>query len=195
MTEAKGILAKLSSVSKACSYIQKDSENQFHRYSYASAALVYEKVNQALWDHGLVSIPTVSIVSDIERVTPKGTKEHMVTVALRLEVLDVEGNGRIETVAYGCGVDPTDKAVMKAQTAALKYAWINLLNISTGDDPEGDAKIDAQAAGTTIRKQREKTQGKNRILVTPSTVTSGKYSDPHEDGGRDEDHEQPAGLL
>lgn len=36
----------------------------------------------------------------------------------------------------------TAKAVMKAQTAALKYAYMLSLAIATGDDPESDEKTD-----------------------------------------------------
>ncbi len=38
--------------------------------------------------------------------------------------------------------DAGDKALMKAQTAAIKYAMARAFNISWGDDPEADPKVD-----------------------------------------------------
>ena len=54
------------------------------------------------------------------------------------------------------GQDAGDKAVMKAQTAAIKYAYMLSLCIATGDDPEADSKTDENSAignkGTKIAK-------------------------------------------
>lgn len=41
-------------------------------------------------------------------------------------------------VGLGSGQDSGDKAIMKAQTAAIKYAYLLSFAISTGDDPEND---------------------------------------------------------
>ena len=46
----------------------------------------------------------------------------------------------------GSGQDAGDKAVMKAQTAAIKYAYMLSLCIATGDDPEADSKTDENSA-------------------------------------------------
>ena len=40
----------------------------------------------------------------------------------------------------GVGEDAGDKAIYKALTGALKYFYIQLLSLPTGDDPEDDAQ-------------------------------------------------------
>jgi hypothetical protein len=42
--------------------------------------------------------------------------------------------------------------VAKAQTIALSYAWMPILNISTGEDPEADAHEDELAETTKLEK-------------------------------------------
>jgi hypothetical protein len=49
-------------------------------------------------------------------------------------------------VGLGSGQDVGDKAVMKAQTAAIKYAYLMSLAISTNDDPEADSRTDEGTA-------------------------------------------------
>src|SRR5687768_15622406 len=136
------IWEKLSLVARACSYIRKDGTNQFHKYNYATAASVYEKVNEAMADARLVSVPTMEIHSLDARTNAKGAQETLATVKVELRILDVDSGESVSTTAYGSGMDNGDKAVMKAQTAAMKYAWMDLLNISTGDDPEADHSVD-----------------------------------------------------
>lgn len=53
----------------------------------------------------------------------------------------------------GSGQDNSDKAVMKAQTAAIKYAYMLTLAMNTNDDPEADSQTDE---GMTVR-QTDKT--------------------------------------
>ena len=45
----------------------------------------------------------------------------------------------IEVIGYGDGIDSGDKANGKANTYARKYALIDALNISKGDDPDKEA--------------------------------------------------------
>ena len=49
------IAKKFVEVMRDCSRVAKNGTNDFHRYKYATAADVLEKVNAALTKHGLVS--------------------------------------------------------------------------------------------------------------------------------------------
>jgi len=159
------IWAKLSNVSRACSYVKKDGTNQFHRYNYATAAIIFEKVNLALFDNGLVSRTEWVQREQQERQTSGGKKEIVETLQVKLIITDIETGESVSQYAYGCGADASDKAVMKAQTAALKYAWMMLLNISTGDDPEGDAKTDSRAEGKPMPKAEPRGPYKGNQVV------------------------------
>lgn len=59
-------------------------------------------------------------------------------------LLDAETGETVTITGLGSGQDSGDKAVMKAQTAAIKYAYLLSMAISTGDDPEADIKTDQE---------------------------------------------------
>lgn len=140
----KSIATKLIYVMNDCGYIQKDADNKEQRYKYVSAAAVLEKVNAALVAARVVSIPEYTIVSEKEKSTSRGGIWQLVTVQCKLLLIDADSGESVTIISLGTGTDPGDKAVAKAQTMALKYAWLTALNIETGDDPEADPKTDQQ---------------------------------------------------
>jgi ERF superfamily len=165
---------KLSRVAAHCAYVRKDGVNLFHKYNYATAATIFEKVNEALIENRLVSCPHFSIVESVDRTTQKGT-DRLVTVKCELLLFDMdsdEDTARIFTEAFGSGQDHGDKAVMKAQTAAMKYAWMMLLNISTGDDPEDDATVDSRASGEPIQPRQTPEQREAKVTRNKTATLS-----------------------
>lgn len=142
MTDEKKptLAAKLCKLMKSCGYVQKDGKNTFHNYKYASAANVLEKVNEACVENGVASIPRFEIIRE---------NGDLVTVQCTLTLIDADSTAEYTVISLGSGQDKTDKAVAKAQTMALKYAWMTALNISTGDDPEADESTDRNAATAT----------------------------------------------
>lgn len=138
---ADSLARKVAVIADECAYVQKDGRNDFHRYRYASAAAVLAKVNESMAKHGVCSTVDPEVLSESE---VNGNRT--VTVKVRLTLHDADSDQTLATAGIGCGQDKGDKAVMKAQTAAIKYAWMLALNISTGDDPEADEDTDKQAA-------------------------------------------------
>jgi hypothetical protein len=136
------IAQKMVNVMKKCGYIQKQGKNAFHNYKYAMASDVLEKVHDALTENGLVTISIPEIVDFRDVTTSKGNQERLVTVKTTVKIIDSESGETIETVGLGSGQDAGDKAVMKAETASQKYAWMMALLIATGDDPEADEDLD-----------------------------------------------------
>lgn len=130
---------KLSQVMAEVGYVQKDATNQFFHYRYASAEAVLKKVNAALSARGIA----VSSAVTLEQFLQQGDGS-LAIVKLTLTFIDDEGQVTVE--GLGSGSDKGDKAVLKANTAALKYALANAFMISWGDDPEGDIETDARAA-------------------------------------------------
>ena len=141
---ASKIAAKLLQVMQACDYIQKSSENKEQKYRYVSAAAVMDKINPALVAARLVSIPEFTITSEKDKPTKSGAVWQLITVQLRLTIIDVDSGESLTIVSLGTGTDSGDKATSKAQTAALKYAWLTTLQIETGDEPEADPRTDQQ---------------------------------------------------
>lgn len=150
----KKIAMKLLEVMKECSYIQKNGTNSFHGYKYATSADVLEKVNQSFVKHGIVSIAQPELIDMVDVTTAKGNMEKLATVRMQITLTDVETGETFDIVGLGSGQDNGDKAVMKAETAAIKYAYMLTLAISTGDDPEADPNTDQNTLGSTGGKAR-----------------------------------------
>lgn len=141
-TGYSGIASKLVLIMADCSHVAKDGFNDFHKYKYASASGVLEAVNAALVKHKVASIVTPAIISSFDVTNARGNVEHQVTVGCNILLIDSESGESIDLYGIGTGQDAGDKAVMKAETAAIKYAYMLSMAISTGDDPEADPRTD-----------------------------------------------------
>lgn len=133
---------KLIDIMQECAYVTKNGVNNFHKYKYATSADVLEKVNAAMVKHGVCTIAIPEIVSIDEITTAKGNVERLATVKINITFVDKDSEDSITITGLGSGQDAGDKAVMKAQTAAIKYAYMLSFAIATGDDPEADSKTD-----------------------------------------------------
>ena len=136
------LAAKLVKGMHEVAYIAKNGNNEYHGYSYATSADVLQKVNAALTKYNICSVAVPALIGDIEVVTNKGNKEHLVTVKMDIILTDADSGETVTITGLGSGQDNGDKAVMKAQTASIKYAYLLSMATSTGDDPEGDSKTD-----------------------------------------------------
>lgn len=145
----KKLAAKLLDVMHECSYVQKNGKNQFHGYKYATSADVLEKVNQSFVKHGIISLAKPELFDLTDVTTLKGNIEKLATIQMTITLMDVETGETFEIIGIGSGQDAGDKSVMKAETAAIKYAYMLTLNISTGDDPEADSKTDEHTLAST----------------------------------------------
>jgi len=136
------IAKKFVEVMRECSHVAKNGTNSFHKYKYATATDVLEKVNTSLTKHGLASVVTPTLLSMQQVTTAKGNVEQLATVEVSVTLIDAESSETLTVKGLGSGQDPSDKAVAKAQTMAIKYAYLASLAIATGDDPEADLHTD-----------------------------------------------------
>ena len=141
------IAAKLVKVMAECAYIQKNGTNDFHRYKYATAADVLEKVNSFLVKHGIAVTAQTELIDLREVLNHKGNAERLATVKTTLTLIDSESGECVSCSGIGGGQDPGDKAAMKACTASIKYAYMLTLAMATGDDPEADTGVDERMTG------------------------------------------------
>lgn len=164
----KKIAAKMIAVMRECSHIAKNGTNSFHGYTYATSADVLSKVNAALVEQGLASLVIPELISLEEVKTAKGSIEHLATVKVNITLIDRDSDESVLITGIGSGQDSGDKAVMKAQTAAIKYAYMLSLSISTGDDPEADARTDENTSAEPTKKAAPiKTSAKSRAVTIP----------------------------
>ena len=163
----KNIIIALNKVMDEAKYVQKNSENKFHGYKYASEAALLETLRPAMIKHGLVLIPSVNNASAID--------EHGNTL-VSVEYTLAHTSGEIwpdKITAMGCGNDMAksgkvgDKGLYKAITGANKYLLFKLFQIETGDDPEKDETVAPQeedkSKDSPAKKPAPKAQTKSGI--------------------------------
>lgn len=132
---------KLLKAQQSVDAVVKRGNNTQQNYTYAQASDVIAVCRKALHEAGLFS--AISSASPIERrsfTSSKGAEGLYVEVRVSLEVNDEEGD-KLLFSAVGAGADygGGDKAILKAQTAATKYAYSNALALPFADhDPEKD---------------------------------------------------------
>lgn len=125
--------------------IKPDKTNPAQRYEYVSAVAVQAKVSKALAKHGLYIREACSDLKEWREVKTRNGSMGMAVIQQRVVITD--GESEVTTVAYGSGSDSGDKAVMKAETAAMKYALAKAFCVGLGDDPEADESTDRNARG------------------------------------------------
>lgn len=163
----------LREVANEVGYVQKDAKNTHHRYKYASAEAVLSKVRESCYKHGVAI--TRSQAELVESTLDDG--KHLAVV--RLTQTYALGDEEAAYSGLGSGKDSQDKAVMKANTAALKYLLANAFNISWGDDPEADSSLDKKAATKKKAPAKKKAATKQRSEPHPllSTIAAASSTD------------------
>lgn len=164
------IAKKLVEIMKEVSYIEKKGRNTFHNYSYATSADVLEKINQALVKHNLCSVVLSELLRMDEVTTAKGNIEHLATVKVDVMLIDGDSGETVNFIGLGSGQDSGDKAIMKAQTAGIKYAYMMSFAIATGDDPEADSNTDES---NVIHEENRVKSTKNK--ATTNNVVANEY--------------------
>ena len=163
-TGYSGIAKKLVLIMGECSHVAKDGFNDYHKYKYASAAGVLEAINAALVKHKVASVVTPAILNSYDVTNAKGNIEHQVTVGCNILLIDSESGESMDLYGIGTGQDAGDKAVMKAETAAIKYAYLLSMAISTGDDPEADTKTDENSFAEPQRNAAPKSSAVSNTI-------------------------------
>lgn len=127
--------------------VKKGSRNNQQNYDYTSAKDVQLEVTEVLLKHGLAVVETKASIEHIDEITTRSGNA-MQRVMVKMCVWIGDGEHKISGEAFGCGSDAMDKAVMKANTAAYKYALCTALNLAMGDDPEQDQREEEAARPT-----------------------------------------------
>ena len=170
--ENTNIAKKLLAVMAECAYVAKNGLNSFHKYKYATAEDVLQKVNEALTKNKIASTAVPELIEFTDVTNLKGNTEHLATVKVEITLIDSDSGEEIKIYGIGSGQDAGDKAVMKAQTAATKYAYMLSFCIATGDDPEADVKIDENnylEAQNVVTKQKAAVN-KAKVKAKPSQI-------------------------
>lgn len=130
---------KLVAVMEACRFMPQDGYNTFQKYKYTTAAGMFAKINEAFASQGLFTQAEMTLLELREVTSAKGSVDKHAAVSAKIIVTDSETGETVTFTGLGSGQDAGDKSIMKAQTAALKYAYIGGLCIAMSDDPEADS--------------------------------------------------------
>ena len=110
-------------------------------YKFVEAVNVGRRFVELASQYNITMLPTESLIIGEPIPTPSG-KQAVWTVNMSWQITDADTGESINISSYGQGADSGDKALPKAQTNAMKYAILLVLQ-AAGDDPENDPRTDA----------------------------------------------------
>ena len=150
LNAVKIIARAINEVQRECPRIGKDGTNTHFKYDYVSEEGLVELIRESCIKHGLLLTPSVDSTQQFTVHTGQGNSGNgvMVTWVQEFHLTHMDGHVwpyPIKVLAQG--TDQGDKACWKGLTSAHKYAWMRLLMLPTGDDPEADAGTDHNYAG------------------------------------------------
>lgn len=137
-----GLGVKLAEIAAELEWVGKGGFNEAQRYKFVRVEDILDAVRGKLASRGVVLLPSAEDIT----VTPTVSgKQNITTVRMRYTLMD-SATGEAHSVTWiGTGADSGDKGLNKAYTAALKYFFIDLFQIPTGEDPEVETKTKTKA--------------------------------------------------
>lgn len=155
LSTPRGGLAKaLAAAVKACHSVQKDSQNSFHRYAYASADAIIAEAREALASAELALLPVEATLDGTERDGPDRFE-------LRRTFLLVHSSGESAPLHVRWPVvpdkgRPLDKATAAADTLSLSYLLRDLLLMPRVDPADDVSARDDRQQRQQPAKAKEK---------------------------------------
>lgn len=136
-----GLHAKLALLRRDFGFIGKTGTNTGvgGGYQFVEATHVSRRFVERASELNLTMLPTMMDVTDI-RASVSG-KQFVYTVMSQWKITDADTGESEYVFSFGQGADNGDKALPKAQTNAMKYAILLVLQ-AAGDDPENDPRTD-----------------------------------------------------
>lgn len=175
MTEVGLIYKLIPALMKDIGAIQKNRQNTAQKYSFRGIEDMYNAAHPVLAKHGVFCTPLVVEHQSQDRVTynANGEPKTSIRVWLKIEHRFFAPDGSyVPVITCGEGIDNSDKASNKAMSAAMKYAFIELLAIPTEDVEDADK--DSPDAGQSNGKA-------NEVEVTTKEIPFERVMPPKDD--------------
>lgn len=144
--------------------IAKDRRNQQQGYSFRGIDDVYNALGSVLAENKLMMLPRVVDQKREERATAKGGVLIYTILTVEFDMVCAL-DGSMHTVRMvGEAMDSADKSGNKAQSAALKYAALQVFMIPTEGDNDADAQtheVAPKPAQKPVQPKQEKPKADN----------------------------------
>ncbi len=158
-TIGASLIDKLCQVQDAVGLLPKDGWNDHHNYHYTTEGAVLDCVRHELASRNIWLQPQVDawhLLDPVGKMVPA-------IVEMTFTWRDGDSGEEWAVPWVGCGSDPTDKHIFKAQTGALKFFLLKTFLIPTGDDPEtGD---DKRFEGKTRKQEAAAQAGSDAVAA------------------------------
>ncbi len=139
------ILKKLGEVMKDIPRIEKDAENKFDGFRYASEKAIKEALHTAFVKHGILFMLDTGNVIVLDDKT--------ITIDCEYRFFDIDSGESVSGKFIGAGLkNKKEKGVYGAVTGAIKYILTSTFLIPTGNDPDGQNETPTKRTATKQNK-------------------------------------------
>lgn len=142
LTLESPLAAKLAWVIGNIDRVPKRGINQFHGYEYVTESDLVDTIRPLLSKVGIVIIPSLASYTYEAGAATTKRGGSLARTYIEMEYTVTDGHDQYRFTIPGEALDDADKGVYKALTGSMKYALMKLCQVSTGDDPERDSKVD-----------------------------------------------------
>lgn len=138
---APAVYMAISNVMRAVAKegLSKDRKNQQQGYKFRGIDDVYNLLCGILAENKLVILPDVEKMEREERPTQKGGVITYTILTVRFKLVSAIDGSFDYVRTVGEAMDSADKSANKAQSAAMKYAELQVFQIPTEGDNDADA--------------------------------------------------------
>lgn len=151
--------------------LSKDRRNQQQGYQFRGIDDVYNLLCGILAENKLVILPDVEKMEREERHTKSGGVITYTILTVRFKLVSAIDGSFDYVRTVGEAMDSADKSANKAQSAAMKYAELQVFQIPTEGDNDADATThDVAPRGA---QQRQASSGKSNNAPQPEKKRGG----------------------
>ena len=150
--QAPAVLSAINAVMAHCAKegISKDRKNQQQGYKFRGIDDVYNALCSVLATNKLVMLPFVQEMKREERQTKGGGVLNYTILTVDFKIACAEDGSSELVRVIGEAMDSADKSANKAQSAALKYAALQVFMIPTEGDNDADAHTPEVVTGPVL---------------------------------------------
>ncbi len=146
MTQTKeklNIYQKILKITEDVGAVQKEEKKVNNQYKFVSHEAVTDAIRPLLIKYGVTAIPTVV------NHTQDGNNCILEVMVTFTNVEKPDDSITVHGIGYG--VDPQDKGPGKSFSFAVKYIYMKVFNLSSGDDDNERSTVKRESSTTTTK--------------------------------------------